>query len=312
MKIIFFGSDDFAVTNLEALIQSEHEVVACVTQPDRAKGRGLKIEPSVIKQCAQKQGITVFQPENLKDDRFIRQLKNYNCDLFVVIAYGKILPPELLQIPYVCAMNVHASLLPKYRGAAPINWVIINGEKETGVSIIKMNAQMDAGDIFAQAKIKIEEQDTAITLKAKLAQISAKLLISTINSLEKNAYTLTVQDNHAMTYAPKLTKEMGLIDWSKKAIEIHNLVRGLLPWPTAYTFFKRKLLKILETQVTPLDLKSYQPGEVIQIVKSGFIVVTGDQALLIKKVHLEASRLMEANHFVLGHSIKRGFSFSIH
>jgi len=222
MKIIFFGSDDFAATHLQELLKSEHQVVGVVTQPDRAKGRGLQVIPSLVKTIAVEAKLPVFQPENLKDKFFLDQMKSYNCDLFVVIAYGRILPQELLQVPYVCAVNVHGSLLPKYRGAAPINWAIINGDKETGISIIKMNAAMDAGDIFSQAKIKIEDSDTAASLRVKMAGLGKKLLLKTIDTFEKNTYTLTVQDSKAVTLAPKLTKELGKIDWQKSAPEIHG------------------------------------------------------------------------------------------
>lgn len=304
MKIIFFGSDDFALIHLEKLVQSEHQVVACVTQMDKPKGRGLRTEVSSIKQYALSREIEVFQPTHLKDEQLIKPLKSFQSDLFVVVAYGKILPLEILSIPYLCCMNVHASLLPQYRGAAPINWAIINGESEAGVSIIKMNSQMDAGDIFSQAEIKIEPEDTAVTLRSKMAKLGRGLLLKTIDSLEKNDYTLTAQDNLKASTAPKLTKELGLIQWNKPARSIHNLVRGLLPWPAAYTHFQGKLLKILQTEIISAVANSKQPGEILEINPQGFVVAASDGGLLIRQVHLESGKAMDAKSFALGHKLQ--------
>jgi methionyl-tRNA formyltransferase len=308
VKIIFFGSDDFAAVHLKELLASEHQVLAVVTQPDRAKGRGLEVVLSPIKTIGLDAKLPVFQPENLKDKTFTEKMKSFNCDLFVVIAYGRILPPELLQVPYVCAINVHGSLLPKYRGAAPINWAIINGDKETGVSIIKMNAGMDAGDIFSQAKLKIDDSDTAASLRAKMAEAGKKLLLKTIDSFEKNAYTLNVQDSHAVTLAPKLTKELGKIDWQKSAVEVHNLVRGLVPWPSAYTGYQGKLLKILATEIAKTDNKG-KPGQVVEVTKDALIVATGKGSLALKKVQPESAKAMDIKSFVAGHKITAGFQF---
>ena len=309
MKIIFFGSDDFALVNLEKLVQSEHKVAACVTRTDKPKGRGLRTDFSAIKQYALSREIEVFQPARLEDHSLIEQLKSFQSDLFVVVAYGKILPREILVIPYLCCLNVHGSLLPKYRGAAPINWAIINGENETGVSIIKMNAQMDAGDIFAQAKIKIDPDDTAISLRSKMAKLGADLLLKTIDSLEKNAYTLAGQDNSKVTVAPKLTKESGLIQWNKPAQTIHDLVRGLLPWPAAYTHYQGKRLKILQTEIVSADTMPKQPGEVLEINSRGFVVAAADGGLLVRQVHLESVKAMDAKSFVLGHKLQTGSRF---
>ena len=309
MKIIFFGSDDFALVNLERLGQSEHQVVACVTQTDKPKGRGLRTDFSSIKQYALSREIEVFQPARLKDHSLIKQFKNFQSDLFVVVAYGKILPREVLAIPYLCCMNVHGSLLPEYRGAAPINWAIINGENETGVSIIKMNAQMDAGDIFAQAKIRIDPDDTAISLRFKMARLGADLLLKTIDSLEKNAYTLAGQDSSKVSYAPKLTKESGLIQWNKPAQAIHDLVRGLLPWPAAYTHYQGKRLKILQTEIVSADTTQKQSGEILEINSQGFVVAAADGGLLVRRVHLESAKAMDAKDFVLGHQLHSGVRF---
>lgn len=305
MKIIFFGSDDFAVVNLDAILKAGHEVAACVTSVDKPKGRGLAVTSSPVKAFAVDHKIALLQPEDLRDAKFVQQLKDYSAEIFVVIAYGKLLPPEVLLIPKICAINAHGSLLPKYRGAAPINWAIIHGEVETGISIIKLNPQMDAGDIIAQEKIPIAPTDTAVTLRAKLASLSAECLCGTIPSLLKKDFACFAQKKAEVTFAPKLKKELGLIDWRKSAKEIQNLVRGLLPWPTAYTFLNGKMFKILEVEAVLLNSPA-PPGQVADIVAHGFIVATGDEGLLIKRVHPESGKPMPAVDFARGHKVKPG------
>ncbi len=308
MKIIFFGSDDFALVNLEKLLASDHEVVACVTRPDKPKGRGLKVAASPIADCALGRKLPLFQPEKITDASFIASLKEFQPDLFVVVAYGNILPPEILAIPYVCAMNVHASLLPQYRGAAPINWAIVNGDQETGVSIIKMNSQMDAGDIFSQAKQRIAPGDNAATLREKLAQLGAQLLVKTINSLEKNEYTLTAQDRRKVTLAPKLTKELGKIDWTKPASVIHDQVRGLVPWPGAFTTCQGKQIKVLESAVIAAPGKKANPGEIVELRSAGLLVATGEGNILLTRLHPESGKEMSSADFISGYKIKAGQS----
>ena len=309
MNIVFFGSDDFAAVHLEALFGSKHKVCACVTQPDKARGRGMEVSASPIKEAALRKGIPVFQPSDLKENTFLKELKAFEADLFVVIAYGRFLPAEVLAIPRTFAINVHSSLLPKYRGAAPINWAIINGERETGISIMRVTAKMDAGDILAQKKLKILKADTAASVRARMMGIGPKLLLKTIDSIKKGTYTFTVQDDQKTTLAPKLTKELGQIQWNKQAMALHNLARGLLPWPGAYTFYQGKLLKILETEVVSSSFLAYSPGEVAGVDKKGFTVATADQGLLVKAVHLEASKPMSAYQFMMGHQLKPGFKF---
>jgi len=304
MKIIFFGSDDFAAAHFESLIGSTHDLLACVTRPDRPKGRGMKIVISPIKECAQKHNIPVLQPANLNDPAFISGLKQFQSDIFVVIAYGKLLPKNVLNIPLSGAINVHGSLLPKYRGAAPINWAIINGDKETGISIIKMAEQIDAGDVIAAKKIKIDNNETSVTLRAKMIKEGPSFLLQSINDLSKNQPV--VQDRNLVTFAPKLTKELGHIQWTKTAEEIHNLVKGLLPWPTAYTYYKGKMMKMLESQIVNQDFSEYKPGTVIKVDKEGIIVSTKSGGLLIKKVHFQDSKPMTAHDFVIGHAFEEG------
>jgi len=309
MKIIFFGSDDFAAVSLQRLLQEGHEVAACVTPPDRAKGRGLKITPTPVKELAEKNSLPVLQPADVNDPALARRLKDCSANLFVVIAYGKILPEPLLNIPPMGAINIHASLLPKYRGAAPIAWALINGEAETGVSLIRMNARVDAGDIIAQKKIKIKEKDNAVILRAKLRELGAECLCQILRAGKRSFRNLKPQNEEDVTLAPRLTKDMGRISWDKSAKEIHDLIRGLLPWPGAYTSFHDKRLKILDSEVAKEPYDCSIPGTVCGLTKQGFVVAAGQSALCVKKVHLESSKAMEANCFMTGHAIAEGQKF---
>jgi len=308
MKIVFFGSDDFAEVHLKALIEAPHEVLACVTPPDKGKGRGLKVGVSPVKARAIRHGIPVLQPVSLKEETFINSLRAAASDIFVVIAYGRLIPEEILQIPRQGALNVHGSLLPQYRGAAPINWAIINGERETGISIIKINPLIDAGDIISTAPIKIEEEDTAVTLRARMIQVGPPLLLRTLQSMARNDYALTPQSPRDVTFAPKLTKALGHIVWTQSARAIHNLARGLLPWPTAYTYYKGKLLKILSTEVIEEET-SAPAGQIIAIHKKGIVTATGRFKLLIKRVHPESGKPMDAQSFGAGSRLGPGSVF---
>lgn len=310
MKIVFFGSDNFAAAHLQSLIDSDHQVLACLTQPDRPKGRGMKVVLSTIKECAEKYDIPILQPSTLKQDGLVEELKKFQSDIFIVIAYGRFLPTEILNIPSLGAINVHGSLLPQYRGAAPINWAIINGEKETGLSIIKLTKEMDAGDILAQAKISITDDDTSMTLREKMMKEGPSLLQQTLDDLSENRCTPVAQDHSKVTFAPKLNKELGAIQWGKKADDIYNLIRGSLPWPSAYTSFNGKFLKILEAQVVEQDDSQYEPGTVSGVSKEGIIVVAGGGCVLIKQVHLQDSKPMDAHSFVVGHKLQVGFQFN--
>ncbi|MBI5415936.1 MAG: methionyl-tRNA formyltransferase, partial [Candidatus Omnitrophica bacterium] len=249
------------------------------------------------------------QPVDLREGAFLQRLKSCGGDLFVVVAYGRLLPAEVLVLPRAPVINVHSSLLPRYRGAAPINWAILNGDRETGLTIMKVTSCMDAGDILCQEKMKIFDDDTAVTLRARMAQAGPKLLLKTVDAIEEGNYTFTAQDEKAATTAPKLTKELGDIRWDKDAVAIRNLVRGLLPWPGACTRYRGKLLKILDADAVPGDFATRQPGEVAEVNKKGFIVATGQGGLLVKEVHLEASRPMSAFEFITGHKLEAGFIF---
>lgn len=306
MNIVFFGTSKFAVPNLKKLIASNHKVLAVVTQPDRKKGRHLKLSISPIKETALKNNIRLWQPE-LLDDNFINELKKLKADLFIVIAYGRILKKEVLEVPLIYSINLHASLLPKYRGAAPINWAIINGEAKTGVTIIKMNEKMDEGDIISSKEADILPEDNSFTLDEKLSEIGAKLLSETLGVIEKRKEKFIKQDSKKASYAKKLNKEDGLIDWKKSAFEIHNKVRGTLPWPGAHTIFNGKILKILETEL--LKEKIGKPGEAVK-AEGELIIGAGNGSLKILELQLEAGKKMDASSFMRGHDVSKGVFFT--
>lgn len=305
MKILFFGCEDFAATNLERLIKDGHNVVGLVTQPDRPKGRGMHVVMSPTKQLALEHGIPVFQPATLKDPAVIDKLREFSADLFVVIAYGKLLPPEVLSLPKIFCVNVHASLLPRYRGAAPINWAIINGETETGVTIIRLNPAMDAGAMLAQRSVPIPEDMTSAELRPLLARLGADMLSDLIARLSSGHFDEQPQDETRVTKAPKMHKDLGHIDWTKPAKDIHNLVRGVQPWPGAFTFWRGHMLKVLTTQVTGCEAKG-RPGEIVALHKDGIFVQTGEGCLLVKRVHPASSKPMDARAFLAGHKLSTG------
>jgi methionyl-tRNA formyltransferase len=307
MNIVFFGSDDFALAHLEALIESDNKVVGCVTQSDKAKNRGMKVVISPIKECALRNEIEVLQPTDLEDKGFIASLEKLNADIFVVIAYGRFLPVGLIEMPKYKAINVHGSLLPKYRGAAPINWAIINGETETGITIFRINAKMDAGDLLSEQKILIDPEDNSATLREKMKKQGQKLLLKTIDEVEVGGSNPRMQIEEEATFAPKLTKKMGLIDWSKTAVEIRNLVRGLQPWPGAYSFYNGKQLKILSAEVINIQ---GNPGEIVDINEKGFVVAACNKGLLVKEVHLQDANPMDAPSFMRGHKLEIGCKFN--
>jgi len=306
MRIIFFGSDDFAAVHLEHLLTYGHEVLGCVTGPDKPRGRGMKISVSPIKQIASERQIPCLQPLSLKGSGIVDALKSYEADVFVVVAYGRLLTREILGLPKMLCMNVHGSLLPKYRGAAPVNWAILNGDKETGVTVQKMALAIDAGDIIAQEKMRIDDDEDAAQLRKRMALVGAKLLVKVLDKRPLGQFSLSPQDETKATWAPKLTKEMGLIDWKKQARSIIDQVRGLAPWPGAYTFYNGKMLKITKLQISTEDTGKFTPGQVINVSRNGFHVACLTQALLIKEVQPEAGKVMPANSFAAGYKIARG------
>lgn len=284
-----------------------HKVVCVVTQPDRKKGRGLLMGSTVIKDIARKDRLEIYQPENINTPEAVKYLKKFESDLFVVVAYGQILSEVILNIPRIFCVNVHASLLPKYRGAAPINWAIINGDKATGVTIMKLTREMDAGDIILQKESNIAKQDTAVTLENKLSDLGSLALLESLKLIKENKYKLIPQDKNKATFAPKLKKQDGLINWNRPAVIIYDLIRGCLEWPGAFTYYKGKMLKIYKASVvgTQIDRLS-APGEILETAKDGIVVATQEHNLLIEELQLEGRRRMKAIDFIAGHKLRIG------
>ena len=307
MKILFMGTPEPAAKCLEALINSSHEVVAVITQPDRPKGRGLNVAISPVKELALKNKIEVFQPEKIKDKAAIDLVRKISPDLIVVAAYGKILPKEIINMPKYGSINVHASLLPKYRGAAPIQWAILNGEKETGITIQKVFEALDTGDIILQEKVTIEPGDNSHSLTRKLFVIGSKLLVEAVDQIESGKVKYIKQEEKKATYAAILKKEDGIIDWKKTADEVLNKVRALNPWPGAYTYYKGKTLKIISAEEFDMGGAQCIAGQISTIIKNeGFIVGACNGLLLIKKVQPESGKEMSAYQFALGHKLSAG------
>lgn len=305
MKIVFMGTPDFAVGALEALVEAGHEVAAVVTQPDKPKGRGKEMQQTPVKVCALKHNIEVFQPVKIKTPEAVEVLKGYGADLFVVAAFGQILSKEILEMPKFGCVNIHASLLPKYRGAAPIQWAILDGEKETGVTIMQMNEGLDTGDMLTKVIVPIEDTDTGESLFDKLAEAGAKLLIETIPQIEAGTVTPMPQDDSLSTYAKMIKKEMGLIDWKKEAVVLERLVRGMNSWPSAYTHFNGKTLKVWEAAVEA-ENKSVAAGTVVEVTKDSIKVQTGADLLVLKQIQLEGKKRMDVAAFLLGYKVETG------
>ncbi len=310
LNIVFLGSSDFAVESLKTLL-NRHRVLAVVTQPDRPKGRHLITAQTPVKIAAQACGLPVLQPEKINSSEAISVLRSFKADLFVVVSFGQILRQEVLTIPGFFCLNVHGSILPRWRGAAPVNWSIIKGDKTSGVTIIKMNEFMDRGDILLSKETEISNSDTAVTLSSRLSKLGAEVLLEALNLLENNRAKFSVQDEKSAVLAPKLKKEDGLIDWQNNAQSIHDKVRGLLPWPCAYTYLDNKFLKLLKTKVVSRREKDVaSPGSIIDIVKNeGILVAAGSDYLLISELQLEGKRAMKAYDFYIGHKLKIGQVF---
>ncbi|MCD8238296.1 MAG: methionyl-tRNA formyltransferase [Clostridiales bacterium] len=304
MKAVFFGTPDFAVPVLKALA-AHHNVLAAVTQPDKPKNRGKKLIPTPVKQAAEDLGIEVLQPVSAKTDKFIDKLKEYNADVFVVAAYGQILPKALLEIPEYGSINVHGSLLPKYRGAAPVQQAIMDSEKTTGITIMYMAERLDAGDMLLKAETPIGEDETGGELEKRLSILGADALIKALRLLEEGKITPEKQDEEKHTYAHKITKETGLIDFSKSASEIKNLIRALNPSPAAYTFYNGEKLKVFKAE-TVSEEREASLGEIISADKKGILVKTGKDCLLIKEIQAPGSKIMPVSAYILGHKIEKG------
>ncbi|MGO0911789.1 methionyl-tRNA formyltransferase, partial [Clostridioides difficile] len=283
MKIVFMGTPDIAVPCLQKIIDEKYEILGVVTQPDKPKGRGKKLGMSSVKELAIENNIPVYQPVKARDKEFIDKIKSLNPDVIVVVAFGQILPKEILEIPKLGCINVHVSLLPKYRGAAPINWVIINGEEKTGVTTMYMDEGLDTGDMILKTEVNLDENITAGELHDKMMNIGAETLKETLRLIEEGNAPREVQNHEEFSYAPIMNKSLGNIDFSKSAREIHNLVRGVNPWPSAYTTYNDVIMKVWKTKV--LDEKSTKDvGTIIDVSKDGIKVSTIDNVLLIEEI----------------------------
>jgi methionyl-tRNA formyltransferase len=304
MRIVFMGSAGFAVPSLNALIDSDHDILEVVCQPDKPAGRGQKITACPVAQVAREAGLPLYQPQTLKGGDVVSYFENLQPDIIVVVAYGKILPSDIIDIPPRGCVNLHSSLLPKYRGAAPINWAIIDGEVETGVTTMLINERMDAGDILLSRSVMIDELDDAVELEERLEYIGAQLLLDTLKGLEEGAITPLPQDEAQSSYAPLLKKEDGLIDWSLSAREIANRVRGLVPWPVAFTHMNGKTLRIFEAHASDEDCDE-EAGTVIRCEKH-LAVATGKGILYPIEVQLEGKKKMHCEDMLRGCKIDVG------
>ncbi len=320
MRIVFMGTPRFALPSLESLVKGE-EVVGVVTQPDRPRGRGRKVESSPVKRLAEKYELPVCQPTNLQHAHFKDWLRERRPEVIIVVAYGRILPPDILQFPPHGCLNAHASLLPQYRGAAPIEWAIVKGELRTGVTIIRMEEDLDEGDIMLRESVDIGPDDTAGILSERLASLAARLFLRSLKEIKEGSIELIPQRDDEATYAPCLKKSDGFINWRASARDIHNLVRGLNPCPGAYTYVGRedegqkKILKIWSTE----PIAGYQspiteegrPGEIVSIVKDrGLVIAAAEGLLLIKEVQGEGGRKMPVGEYIKGHPLKVGYILS--
>ena len=303
---MFFGSAEFARPGLEALARRGHEVALVVTQPDKPQGRGLALGSTSIKQAASALGLDVFQPESVNSPGSIARLTAVNPDVFVIIAYGQKFSPEALAIPSVMPVNVHASLLPRYRGAAPINRAIINGDGQTGNTVMKVIERMDAGPVILQSAVPIKPDDTAVQLEEALARDAAELLPEALQKIERKEITLLEQDESLATLAPKLTRETLRIDWNKNARSIHNLVRGVLNWSAAYTLLRGRILKVYGTGVFEARQAHGKPGEILEVSDRGIVVAAGEGSVRIDELQLEGKSRLAGAEFLRGHPLAVG------
>ena len=306
MRIIFMGTPDFSVGTLEALVEAGHEVCLVVTQPDKPKGRGKEMQYTPVKEAALKHGIEVYQPRRIREAECVEKLRQYNADIMVVIAFGQIIPKEILEmVPYGC-VNVHASLLPKYRGAAPIQWSIIDGEAVTGVTTMQMDEGLDTGDMLLKTEVPITAEETGESLHDKLAKAGAALCVETLAKLQEGSIVPEKQGESPTAYAKMLTKDMGAIDWNRPAKELERLIRGLNPWPSAYTKLNGKTLKIWAADVCGQTGEKAQPGTVLKAEKDEFLIQTGEKILSVKELQLEGKKRMDTAAFLRGCHLEKG------
>lgn len=308
MRIIFMGTPDFAVNSLEAILAAGHQVVLAVTQPDKPKGRGKNMQFPPVKECAIAHEIPVYQPRRIREPECVDYLRQYDPELIVVAAFGQILPMEILTMPKYGCINVHASLLPKYRGAAPIQWAVINGDPVSGVTIQRMAEGVDTGDIIAKVEVPLDKKETGGSLFDRLAEAGAALCVEAMASIEAGKATYTPQDETEATHVSMIKKEFGSIDWTQPAVNIERLIRGLNPWPSAFTTLHEKTLKIWDADVK--DENTDKPaGSIVKAEKQDLWVQTGDGVLMLSEVQLEGKKRMPVDAFMRGYTIEQGESF---
>ena len=313
MKIVYMGTPDFAVPPLRSLLNTEYEVAAVVTQPDKPKGRGKALMPTPVKEEALKHGIPVYQPEKVREPGFVEKLRELNPDLIIVAAFGQIIPESVLNMPKFGCINIHASLLPKYRGAAPIQYAVIDGEKESGVTIMKMGKGLDTGDMIARTEVPLAKDETGGSLFEKLSSAGARLLVETLPDIFAGTAVYEKQPEESPTpYAAMITKKMGLIDFSKSAEELERLVRGLNPWPSAYTFLNGKNLKIWKAEADMTQAEKNIPGTVVRADEEGICVACGTGRLILKEVQLEGKKRMDSASFLRGCKVEPGTRLTDH
>lgn len=305
MKIVYMGTPDFAVAPLEAIIKAGHQVMAVVTQPDKQKGRGKEVQMTPVKTCAVQHGIPVFQPVKIREPEAVNKLKEYEADIFVIAAFGQILSEEILTMPPLGCVNIHASLLPAYRGAAPIQWAVINGEKESGVTIMRMEKGIDTGGMYAKKAVPITHKETGASLHDKLMQAGAELIVEVLPKIASGELVPIEQDDSKATHVGRLDKSMGKIDWGKDADVIERLIRGLNSWPSAYTTCKGKTLKIWEADVVAWQGSSV-PGTIETVRKDSVDVACGSGILRVYSLQLEGKKRMAVKDFLLGYTLEPG------
>lgn len=306
MKIIFMGTPDFSVGTLDALVRAGHEITLVVSQPDKPKGRGHELAPTAVKTAALRHGLKVFQPKKLRDPETVKVLEDTPADVIVVIAYGQIVPPAVLHMKKYGCINVHGSLLPKYRGAAPIQWAVIDGEKESGVTIMQMDEGLDTGDMLLKGTVALEEKETSGSLFEKISALGASLCVEALEKLEKGELKPEKQGESMTEYAKMLTKEMGELDFRRSAAELERLIRGLNPWPSAYTRLGDKTLKIWAADVCGKKDEGAACGEITEVAKDAFYVACGEGTLKITELQLQGKKRMDAAAFLRGYHLEPG------
>jgi methionyl-tRNA formyltransferase len=311
VKIVFMGTPDFAVPSLEMLIKEGYDVIAVVTQPDKPKGRGNKMSAPPVKEFAAEHGITVLQPAKIKTPEFIQEIRDLGPDLLITAAYGKIISKELLDVPTLGCINVHGSLLPAYRGAAPIQWSVINGEKVTGITTMFTDVGVDTGDMLLKRELEIGPDTTAGELHDKMAILGAEVLKDTLIELKNGVLKRQPQDDSLSSHVPMITKEIGLIDWSKSAQQVHNLVRGTNPWPGAYTFLNESKMKVWKTSIAVCNNQTHSVGEIVQVNDEGILVKCSDGYIMIQELQFDSSKRMKVSDYIRGHKIDTGEKLGI-